>query len=78
MERANGGNLEKFIYIQPSTFSMQKDSNYHHLTPKERLLRAGCFTKFGSLHGQGIIHRDLNPSNLLLQYDNSEDFTGMF
>ncbi|CAG8726556.1 24084_t:CDS:2, partial [Cetraspora pellucida] len=63
MERGNSGNLEEFIDIQPSTLSMQKDSNYHHLTPKERLLR--------------IIHRDLKPSNLLLQYDNSEDLTGI-
>ncbi|CAG8552643.1 12871_t:CDS:2 [Cetraspora pellucida] len=30
------------------------------------------------LHEQDIIHRDLKPSNLLLQYDNSEDLTGMF
>ncbi|CAG8836504.1 10909_t:CDS:2, partial [Cetraspora pellucida] len=27
---------------------------------------------------EGIIHRDLKPSNLPLQYDNSEDLTGMF
>ncbi|CAG8763681.1 14956_t:CDS:2, partial [Racocetra persica] len=112
MERANGGNLEEFIDVQPTTFSMQKDFN-EHLTPKERLLRARRMFHTGHLseqptlnsplpskrhlslreicslfmdicegldhlHKQGIVHRDLKPPNLLLQYDNSEDLTGMF
>ncbi|CAG8768896.1 17286_t:CDS:2, partial [Cetraspora pellucida] len=93
----------QFIDIQSSTFSMQKDSNDHHLTPKERLLRARMFhpshlndqltlnsplpskrslylreiySLFMNICG-GYYPSNLKPSNLPLQYDNSEDSTGI-
>ncbi|CAG8602302.1 17085_t:CDS:2 [Racocetra fulgida] len=50
--------LEEFIDVQPTTFSMQKDSN-EHLTPKERLLRARRMFYTGHLSEQPTLNSPL-------------------
>ncbi|CAG8620906.1 10447_t:CDS:10, partial [Gigaspora margarita] len=64
MERANGGNLEEFIDVQPSTFSIQKDSN-EYPTKKERLLRTRRMWHTGHLNEQPTLDSPL-PSKRFL------------
>ncbi|CAG8479353.1 5677_t:CDS:10 [Dentiscutata erythropus] len=65
MERANGGNLEEFIDVQPSsTFSIPKDSN-EHLTHKERLLHKKRMWHTGHLNEQPTLDSPL-PSKRFL------------
>ncbi|CAG8456773.1 13914_t:CDS:10, partial [Dentiscutata heterogama] len=65
MERANGGNLEEFIDVQPSsTFSIQKDSN-EHLSHKERFLHKKRMWHTGHLNEQPTLDSPL-PSKRFL------------